>query len=89
MPTITIPRLTEYEDFLKAGNPGWIACQDGEGKTLKPAVVCNCGERFGLRNHHVHSDGRVTESFYCKDGCGWHVYLILDGWTGEDFPPGQ
>ncbi len=64
---------------------------------IKPHVVCKCGKHCNIDLHHVHEDGRVTESFYHywndkpaddpNQGCGWHVYLkLLDYDRGEFLP---
>lgn len=97
--TVTIPRLPDgsgvWDDFPVVGKPGWFACTEG-GKPAKPLIRCNCGHVSGIRSFHVHADGTVTASYYHKkgtvypedpDGCGWHVFLTLADWTGEDIPP--
>lgn len=69
--------------------PGWLrVSQSGnDGRDLKPVIRCNCGEIMGIGDHHVHPDGRVTASFYDRDGCGWHVFLKLLDYALGDFPP--
>lgn len=67
--------------------PCWIRSPDSR----HPTIVCKCGVATQIKKHHVHSDGRVTASYYHskKDmprGCGWHVFLRLKNWTGEDIP---
>jgi hypothetical protein len=101
MSIIPIPKLPDdqsvWEGFPVVGKPGWFASREFRtGKTLKPLIRCNCGHVSGIGLHHVHPDGTVTASYYHKkgtvypedsDGCEWHVFLKLEGWTGEDIPP--
>lgn len=69
---------------------------------VKPLIKCKCGTVTGIALHHVHADGRVTASFFdSKDtsfvnngktythppGCGWHVYIKLEGYDLGEFPP--
>lgn len=67
--------------------------QLGDGRPRKPIIRCNCGHVSGIGLHHVHADGRVTNSFYHKrgpedpEGCEWHVWLKLAGWDMGDIPP--
>lgn len=98
---VTIPKLVNensiWDDFPVKGKPGWYRVTEYRtGKVLKPLIRCNCGHVSGIGLHHVHSDGRVTASFYHKrgnkypedpKGCEWHVHLKLADWTGEDIPP--
>lgn len=85
-----------YDDFPVIGKPGWWKVVNFEGHPLKPLIRCNCGHVTGIGLHHVHPDGRVTNSFYHKrgntypedpEGCGWHEWLKLDGWDMGDIPP--
>jgi hypothetical protein len=98
--TITIPKLSDegsiWDDYPVVEKPGWFSVTDGDGKVLKPLIRCNCGSVSGIGLHHVHTDGSITASFFHKkgtvypedpDGCGWHVYLKLENWTGQDIPP--
>lgn len=92
MTTLTeIPRLTDLDKAPNA--PGWYAIigpvrVDTQCPTrLKPIIRCNCGELMGIGDHHVHADGRVTASFYDRNGCGWHVYLKLLDYDQGEFPP--
>ena len=98
--TVTIPKLSHegsvWDGYPVVGKPGWFGVRDQDGKTRKPLIRCDCGAVSGIGLHHVHSDGTVTTSFYHKkgtvypedpDGCGWHVYLKLADWAGEDIPP--
>ena len=92
--SVHLPK-SEYDDDTK---PAWLPIQDREGHALKPLIRCACGQLCGIGLHHVHPDGTVTASFLHQwpegspealacQGCGWHEYLILDNWTGDDFPP--
>lgn len=98
---IEIPKLAD-DDFQHGGKPGWAQPvrrrADGSAEPLKPIIRCNCGMLCGIGLHHVHADGTVTASFFhsqgtnyaigeSPDGCGWHVWIKLLDWTGEDFPP--
>lgn len=72
--------------------PCWIATTGGEPpQPRKPIIRCKCGMVLTIELHHVHADGRVTNSFLhhrpVPEACGWHVYLILDDWIGLEFPP--
>ncbi|MGI8655462.1 MAG: hypothetical protein ACR2LC_09610 [Pyrinomonadaceae bacterium] len=71
--------------------PSWIALQDSDGNQIKPAIRCQCGMLTCIGLHHVHADGRVTASFLHDipqpEACGWHEFLILDGWFGFEFLP--
>jgi len=74
--------------------PCWIATVGGEDRhPCKPIIKCRCGIVVTIGLHHVHADGRVTNSFLHDkpqpEACGWHVYLILDGWLGLEFLPGE
>lgn len=97
-----IPHLEKFEGkrTCEPNNPGWMQVVDSNGKKLKPLIRCNCGRWMGIRLHHVHPDGRVTASFFDDDlhdnignvidkGCGWHVYIELQDWTGEEYLPGE
>lgn len=78
--------------------PAWLSLQDTAGNPVKPLIRCRCGELLGIGLHHVHTDGRVTASFYhwwppesdqarAHQGCGFHEYLELEGYDGPEFPP--
>jgi hypothetical protein len=98
---VVIPRLTDegsiWDDYPVIGKPGWYrVVEHGTDKPLKPLIRCNCGMVSGIGLHHVHADGKVTASFYHKKGnvypedpkgCGWHVFLKLEGWDMGDIPP--
>lgn len=88
---IKIPRgsFDDQED----PKPCWVSITEfGSEKHCKPVIRCLCGEYTNIALHHVHADGKVTNSFYHTNGnpCGWHVFLFLDGYAeavGIDFPP--
>lgn len=86
-----------YKDFPVVGKPGWWKVTDFRtGKPVKPLIRCNCGHVSGINTHSVHADGRVTPSYFhakkgqhpqgTDDGCGWHVYIKLDGWDMGEMP---
>lgn len=98
---VVIPEI-HWKDEDKIGGPGWIRIKNQGGKDLKPLIRCKCGTVTGIGLHHVHADGRVTASFYDLEatsweangriytkepGCGWHVYIKLDGYSLGEFPP--
>jgi len=93
--TVRIPEAKEGPTWYDR-SPAW-AQPTQDGKPVKPIIRCNCGQWSGIALHHVHADGRVTKSFFHAtkaqhpmgddSGCGWHVFLVLDGYTGGDFPP--
>lgn len=76
---------------------------DGKKIWLKPHVRCICGNWSGIGLHHVQADGSVFASFFdatkeqlagmgdrwknAPGGCGWHVFIKLDGYSYGDFPP--
>ena len=95
--------LTEIPkgDYDSPG-PCWIPRQTEDGKPYKPLIKCQCGKITGIALHHVHSDGRVTASYFHSQetqfvhngktyghqpGCGWHVFLTLKDYDCGDFPP--
>jgi hypothetical protein len=94
---VEIPKGTEHHN--RPNEPAWFSTADSNGNALKPIIRCNCGMFMGIRLHHVHADGTVTASFFHAkkadhpqgddSGCGWHVFLKLKDWTGQDFPPGK
>lgn len=72
--------------------PCWIATTTGSPpQPSRPIIRCQCGMVLTIELHHVHADGRVTNSFYHRrptpEACGWHVYLVLDDWIGLEFLP--
>ncbi len=80
--TITIPKLSydyDKDEYFPLGI-GWADVTRYETRErVKPMIRCNCGKFFGIGLHHVHTDSRVTASFYHKDsyagnndnkGCG-------------------
>lgn len=93
--TVTIPRLANiWED----AGPGWAPDVLCDGRHCHPLVKCRCGAILHVTAHTVHEDGRLTASFYhqfappapvreIERSCGWHEFLILDGWSGGLIPP--
>lgn len=95
-------KWTDDETYF-AKSPAWSRCMAyGSDNYVKPHVRCKCGVWTGIGLHHVHADGRVTASFfdavdtefshggktYHKDpGCGWHVFIKLEGYDCGEFPP--
>ena len=88
---IEIPKGT-YD----APAPCWIPCTDSGNNRLKPLIKCKCGRVTGIGLHHVHADGKVTASFFHKQGdeppadpkgCGWHVFLKLKDYDQGEFLP--
>lgn len=77
--------------------PCWIPTFDPDEKPLKPIIRCKCGTYTGIGLHHVHSDGRVTASYFHNNppansgkrhaGCGWHVFLTLEDYNMGEFKP--
>ena len=65
----------------EGGTPGTWYRVLGESA---PALVCGgCGKSGGrLSDHEIADDGTVNPSILCPhDGCGWHVWGRLEGWT--------
>jgi hypothetical protein len=82
-----IPKYNHEKGDRSDQAPCWIPVIDDKGNKLKPVIVCKCGKPCGIGLHHVHSDGKVTASFYHEDGCGWHVFIkLLDYDRGEFLP---
>ena len=78
--------------------PGWIPCQDLDGKVVHPIIRCRCGDLLGIGKHSISESGEVNNSFYDREslnhgngnkGCGWHVWLHLDGWEGGAIAPAE
>ena len=98
---VVVPEIHwSHEDDAKG--PGWIRIKNTAGEYVKPLVKCKCGTVTGIELHHVHADGRVTASFFDsketsfkhngktyshEPGCGWHVYIKLEGYDCGEFPP--
>lgn len=87
-------------DFDTPG-PCWIP-MEYDGKPIKPAIMCKCGQVTNIGLHHVHADGTVTASYHHAafstwqqggktyshtPGCGWHVFLKLKDYDLGEFPP--
>ena len=94
---VHIPEWTQGDEW-RAKSPAWMQAEQ-DGKLLKPTIRCNCGQWSGIGLHHVHADGRVTQSFFHAtkaqhpmgddSGCGWHVFLILDRLQGMEVIMGE
>lgn len=80
-----IPKVNKKRDNF----PCWANNEGSNGEKLKPSIICKCGTMTDISNHHVHSDGSVTESYYHaqEGGCGWHIYLELENYHGAEFLP--
>ena len=88
VPWVSIPELKGNAIVKDRKNaPGWFQPENSAGEKLKPVIRCNCGKLCGIGLHHVHASGYITRSFFEQSGCGWHVWLKLEGYTGGDFPP--
>lgn len=91
---ITIPNA----DLQRSNYPCWIRAVNSKGETIKPNIICKCGVTLGMGNHSIDAEGNVNVSWYHKkgavypedpDGCGWHVFLKLEGWTGQVIAKGH
>lgn len=90
---IEIPKANAQHDNY----PCWVDTYDPAGNRVRPHIICKCGVNTNIGNHTIHSDGRITASYFhhVKDGegevhgCGWHVYLKMIGWDGGEFKKGQ
>jgi hypothetical protein len=89
---VTIPKCNEEHDNY----PCWVPTVAGDNHhEIKPHVRCKCGKYLGIALHHVHKDGRLTESFFHRDGeqendnqgCQYDEYLIFEGYNGSEWPP--
>jgi hypothetical protein len=48
--------------------------------------TCPNGHTGSLTDHTIASDGTVAPSVVCpEDGCNFHEYIQLEGWSGMDF----
>lgn len=90
---IEIPKWNGNEDHV----PAWVDTFDPNGNRVRPHIKCKCGVITNIGNHHIHADGTITASYYHyyadrpakMQGCGWHVFLKMQGWTGGELLPGQ
>lgn len=80
---IILPRVAR---FGPAWWP-WVHSLRGEPPRVVPHfdganITCGgCGRGIALCNHTIAADGTVSPSVVCPHpGCGWHVFLRLDGW---------
>ena len=61
----------------------WKGLKLADG-TRSASYVCPNGHEMVLINHTISLDGMVTPSVVCpQGGCGFHEYLLLQGWTPE------
>lgn len=74
-----IPRHNGSIDAQTPG-PWWNKINDSRGN---PAVLIRCDNSHdAYLDHRIESDGLVKPSIGCHvDGCGWHVWGRLQGWT--------
>jgi hypothetical protein len=91
--------MSDYIEIQKcnkdhSNHPCWVPCENTNGEKVRPLIYCNCGVLLNCDAHHIHPDGRLTNSFYHKEtlegypnGCGWHVHIKMKDWTGEEFIP--
>ena len=94
MNRILVPKEDDWDGDNK---PVWHPVRRQDNSEHKPVVVCNCGSRLGLANHSISPNGDVNASFYHRDkfkkndkkGCGWHVWITLENWSGSAFPIGD
>jgi hypothetical protein len=84
MSTLTVNLPRGHHD---ASSPCWVPTVSATGKRSRPLIKCVCGQLYGTRAHHIHKDGTVTKSWHSNVCCGWHVFLTLLDWPGDDFPP--
>lgn len=40
-----------------------------------------CGKLGTLSDHQIAADGTVTPSVVCSYDCGFHEWIMLEGWT--------
>ena len=78
---IEIPKANED----RSNYPCWKGVSTMDGRSLKPLLYCKCGQVFGLGNHSIDIEGNISPSVWHRDnnGCGFHEYLKLDGYTGK------
>jgi hypothetical protein len=78
MTTHHIPRITE-DDVHKIGVIGWLSREYGDGDR-NVLFQCPGGFAGSLSKHEIASDGLVRPSVLCTCGCGYHEYIVLNGW---------
>lgn len=93
--SVTIPRLANiWED----PGPGWGPDQRADGEPCHPLIKCRCQRILHITAHTVHEDGTVWASFLHQfqapapqreidASCGWHEFIVLDGWDGGHVDP--
>lgn len=58
----------------------WPGTSDGKATAI---VACGNGHAMSIAGHTINQAGLVTPSLVCPvEGCGWHVWGKLEGWTG-------
>jgi hypothetical protein len=82
---LRIPKLDSFED--PQPGPGWVPITQ-DGRPVRPVLRCGgCGMMIGIRGHAISADGHVTPSVHhVQPPCGWHVFVVLDGYDGPEFP---
>lgn len=85
---IEIPKSNE-----DTPGPCWCDTYNTEGIRMRPHIRCQCGDYTNIGNHHIHTDGTITASYFHQlpdgRGCGWHVFLKMTDWDGGELLPGQ
>ena len=58
----------------------WKPLKDGDKRSA--SFICPNRHHGVLLDHEIAPDGTVTPSVVCpEDGCEFHDYLKLEGWT--------
>jgi hypothetical protein len=66
----------------------WIPQRDFNNRPSRPLIKCRCGDVIVIPRHHVHSDGRITKSFYHHvPKCGWDEWVRLKDYDQGEFRP--
>lgn len=75
-------RRDEARGFSERSAPQgtWIRWLYMPGRVTAALRCPTCGRVFCLVEHRISTDGRVSPSVVCPYGCGFHVFLQLDGW---------
>lgn len=70
-------------DVLDLGPGEWALWDpEGDGRWQVVTTCGQCGAVAGcLVKHSIEENGEVNASYVCSaTGCGWHVFVRLDGW---------